>query len=111
MKRLIRVVLIRQTTESGAQRQALLFSTDVSLAAHDIVGYYRLRFQIEFVFRDAKQHTGLNDFQCRHKDSIHTHVNVSMTTLNLFKLEDKTSKKCSSPTVISIVDPISWTVV
>lgn len=106
MKRLIRVVLIRPTNSShNKRRQTLLFSTDIELSAQHIVDYYKLRFQIEFLFRDAKQHTGLTDFQCRHQKSIHTHTNVSMTTLNMIKLEDKKLKNATGPTVISIA---SW---
>jgi putative transposase len=34
----------------------------LNLTAAQIVDYYSLRFQIEFNFRDAKQHWGLEDF-------------------------------------------------
>jgi len=37
----------------------MLFSTDLELAAKDIYRFYKARFQIEFLFRDAKQFTGL----------------------------------------------------
>ncbi len=36
----------------------ILFSTDLKLAAKDIYRFYKARFQIEFLFRDAKQFTG-----------------------------------------------------
>ena len=36
--------------------------------------YYKARFQIEFVFRDAKQYTGLLDCQSCKKEAIHTHI-------------------------------------
>ena len=36
---------------------ALLYSTDIELDAMTLVTYYKARFQIEFIFRDAKQYT------------------------------------------------------
>jgi putative transposase len=40
----------------------ILFSSDLELESEKIIDYYRLRFQIEFNFRDAKQFWGLEDF-------------------------------------------------
>jgi hypothetical protein len=39
---------------------------------------YRLRFQIEFLYRDAKQFTGLNDCQARSPSKLNFH-NMSLT--------------------------------
>jgi protein associated with RNAse G/E len=41
---------------------AILFSSDENLEWEKVIEYYSLRFQIEFNFRDAKQHFGLEDF-------------------------------------------------
>jgi len=38
------------------QQKALLFSDDLNLSYDLLMTYYSLRFQIEFNFRDAKQH-------------------------------------------------------
>lgn len=84
---------------------ALLFSTNTELDAMTIIRYYKARFQIEFVFRDAKQYTGLTDCQCRSKEAIHTHINASLTALNLLKLADAKEKNTAEQTVISIA---SW---
>ena len=70
-----------------------------------IIAYYKARFQIEFLFRDAKQFTGLMDCQARSKEAIHTHINASLTALNLLKLQDRKDKETDDPTVISIA---SW---
>jgi hypothetical protein len=51
--------------------------------------YYKSRFQIEFLFRDAKQFLGLNHCQARRMESLHFHFNASMTALNLLKLDDR----------------------
>ncbi|MGY4877858.1 hypothetical protein ACLUEY_08200 [Vreelandella aquamarina] len=55
----------------------------------DLVACYKARFQIEFLFRDAKQFLGLNDCQPHKKKALHFHFNASMTALNLLKLEDR----------------------
>ena len=65
----------------------LLFSTDPHLEAQSLVTYYKARFQIEFVFRDAKQFTGLSDAQTRDQKRLDFHFNASLTTLNLSKAE------------------------
>ncbi|MDR2057774.1 MAG: transposase [Dysgonamonadaceae bacterium] len=59
-----------------------------------IVEYYRSRFQIEFIYRDAKQHCGLADCRARSKNRLDFHFNAALTTVNLAKFEWlKTRKK------------------
>ena len=80
LKRDLKVVLLRRT--NGAKTSdALLFSTDFEIDAHTIVRYYKARFQIEFVFRDAKQGTGLTHCQARNAEAIHFHWNAALTAL------------------------------
>ena len=67
-----------------------------------IIRYYKARFQIEFVFRDAKQYTGLLDCQSCSKDAIHTQINALFSALNLIKLADRKEKNTDDETVISI---------
>ena len=86
-------------------RTALLFSTDLELSAADIYRLYRLRFQIEFLFRDAKQFTGLIDCQARCQKALNFHFNTSMTALNIVKVEDRMAAKEDKRKVISI---LSW---
>ena len=52
-----------------------------------IVEYYQARFQSEFIFRDAKQFTGLSDCQARHLPRLDFHFNASLIALNLAKYE------------------------
>jgi len=105
-KRNIRLVVVckRQGTKVLT---ALLFSTDTSLTAEDIYRYYTARFQIEFLFRDAKQFTGLTDFQTRSEPRIAFHVNASLTALNFLKFEDRQQVPENDDHVISIA---SWKV-
>lgn len=49
--------------------------------------YYKTRFQIEFLYRDAKQHTGLNDCQARSENKLNFHFNISLTAINIAKIE------------------------
>ena len=106
LKRKIKVVLLQSQDDKGEfTGSALLFSTDLKIDTKTLVKYYRARYQIEFVFRDAKNHTGLMDCQSTKKESIKTHLNASFTALNLMKIEDRKSKNTQSETVISIA---SW---
>ena len=87
LKRTIRVVLLQETTD-GKMRCALLFSTDLQLNARDVVRYYKARFQIEFLFRDAKQATGLNDCQARNEQALQFHWNAALCAINLAKWQE-----------------------
>ena len=68
-------------------RYAALFSTDVDLNALRLYRYYKARFQIEFLFRDAKQYAGLSDCQARSKAKLHFHFNASLSAVTFAKLE------------------------
>lgn len=54
-----------------------------------IYRYYAARFQIEFVFRNAKQFTGLTHCQARSKESLEFHFNMSLSLLNLARIEHR----------------------
>jgi putative transposase len=56
------VILVKIDSRTGKRAHIVLFSTDLTLSAAPLVDYYRLRFQIEFIFRDTKQYWGLEDF-------------------------------------------------
>lgn len=43
--------------------------------------------EIEFIFRDAKQFTGLSDCQARDVKKLDFHFNASFTALNIAKLD------------------------
>jgi hypothetical protein len=65
----------------------LYFSTDLEMDGAKIVRYYRSRFQIEFLYRDAKQYCGLTHCQARSENKLNFHFNAALTTVNLAKLE------------------------
>ncbi|MCE2433141.1 MAG: transposase [Candidatus Latescibacteria bacterium] len=84
-KRNLKVVVL--VNEKIKKNYVILFSTDQHLDAQSVVTYYKARSQIEFIFRDAKQFTGLSDAQTRDKKCLDFHFNASLTTLNLSKAE------------------------
>jgi hypothetical protein len=47
--------------------------------------FHHNRFQIEFLYRDGKQHTGLNDSQARSENKLHFQFNASLTSINIAK--------------------------
>lgn len=85
LKREINLIMV-YTNKNGKWTHKLYFSTNLKLSAQMILKYYRTRFQIEFTFRDAKQHTGLNHCQARNQTKLNTHFNMALTTINIAKV-------------------------
>jgi hypothetical protein len=85
-KRNIRVALAFFYKNGKITARKIYFSTDVTMTAATVLRYYRSRFKIEFVYRDAKQHTGLCHCQGRSKEKLDFHWNAALTTVNLAKL-------------------------
>ena len=102
LKRTLRVVVVLDVRDPAHKRYALLFSTDTDLDALTIYRYYKARFQIEFLFRDAKQFTGLTDCQARDANRLHFHFNASLTALNIAKVELLQAQDHVGPIVYSI---------
>lgn len=96
LKRQIRIVYLINRSHPDKPRVALLFSTDTALDPERLYEYYKARFHIEFIFRDAKQFTGLSDCQSRQQDALDFHFNVSLAALNLAKLEQMQSQQQST---------------
>ena len=86
LKRNIKLVY-QQLTSSKKKSYLLFFSTDIEQEALEVLQFYKKRFQIEFLYRDGKQHTGLNDCQARSEKKLHFHFNASLTAINLAKVE------------------------
>lgn len=76
---LLNVVLIVKThLRTGRCAKVLLFSDDLALSSEAMIEYYSLRFQIEFNFRDAKQHWGLEDFMNVKETQVGNAANFSL---------------------------------
>lgn len=84
LKRSIRICYLLNNSGSSVS-YAVLFCTDLKLKPYSIYLYYKARFQIEFIFRDSKQFTGLADCQARDLTKLDFHFNSSLTALNLAK--------------------------
>jgi hypothetical protein len=68
-------------------RYIVLASTDLALDGRKLVELYGARFQIEFLFRDSKQFTGLRACQARAEAALDFHCNAAPATLNLARAE------------------------
>jgi hypothetical protein len=77
------VIQVKTHLKSGKRAHVVLFSTDLTLSAARIVDYYSLRFQIEFNFRDAKQHWGLEDFMNVGETAVTNAANLAFLMVNL----------------------------
>ena len=93
LKRTIKVVLVRKYISDVKYVEVLLFSTDCDLADLKVYEFYVSRFQIEFIFRDAKGYTGLYDCQSRDSRRMNYHFNASLTALNVAKIQDSQLQK------------------
>lgn len=85
LKRNIRLAYLLKE-HRGRRSYVVLFSTDLNIDPFLLYRCYTARFQIEFIFRDARQFTGLVDCQARSAEAIDTHVNASLMALNLAKV-------------------------
>jgi IS4 transposase len=97
LKRKLRVACLIDTRKPGKTGRVILFSTDVDLDAQQILAHYQARFQIEFIFRDAKQFTGLSDCQSRDAQKLDFHFNASLMALNVARYETQFQPSDSDP--------------
>jgi hypothetical protein len=105
LKRKLRVVILINRKAPAKPRYIVLASTDLALDGRKLVELYGARFQIEFLFRDSKQFTGLNDCQARAEAALDFHFNAALATLNLVRAEDLIAQPGDAPQVFSMA---SW---
>ncbi|WP_396020694.1 transposase [Aulosira sp. FACHB-615] len=77
------VILIKTNLKANTRSHVILFSSDLDLTAEKIIDYYKLRFQIEFNFRDAKQFWGLEDFMNLSQTAVTNAANLAFFMVNL----------------------------
>ena len=65
LKRRLRLVVLLNRKDPAKPRCIVLGSTDPELHGHKLLDLYAARFQIELLFRDSTQCTGLLDCQAR----------------------------------------------
>lgn len=84
LKREVKVVIADfNEPDKKEQSRKVFFSTDTSKSAIDIFEVYRTRFQIEFLYRGAKQYTVLGNCQSRNSDTLDFAFNMSFSTINI----------------------------
>jgi hypothetical protein len=105
LKRQLRVVVLVNRHAAHKPRSIVLASTDLTLDGRKLVELYVARFQIEFLFRDSKQFTGLTDCQSRAEAVLHFHFNAALATLNLARAEELLAQPEPKPQVFSMA---SW---
>jgi hypothetical protein len=77
------VVIVKTNLDTTQKAHVVLFSSDLELAYDKLIDYYKLRFQIEFNFRDAKQYWGLEDFMNIKQTSVDNAANLSFLMVNI----------------------------
>lgn len=102
LKRRLRVVYLVNERNPLRPCKALLFSTDLELEAVQLYEAYRARFQIEFIFREAKQFLGLTDCQARSQQKLDFHFNAALMALNLAKWDAFKQRDKAKPFVFSL---------
>jgi len=102
--RKIRLAYVHNRQNPAKPTYAVLFSTDLNQDPQEIYRFYRLRFQIEFLFRDAKQFTGLQDCQARDAKKLDFHFNISLMALNIAKSQTQQKHDPDAPFSFSMHD-------
>jgi putative transposase len=77
------VILVKINLKTNVRSHVILFSSDLELSFEKIIDYYKLRFQIEFNFRDAKQFWGLEDFMNLRQTAVNNAANLAFFMVNL----------------------------
>jgi IS4 transposase len=105
LQRRLRLVVLLNRKDPAKPRFIVLGSPDPELNGHKLIDLYAARFQIEFLFRDSKQFTGLLDGQARAESALEFHFNASLATLNLVRAEALRVQQTQEPHVFSMA---SW---
>ena len=82
LKQLVRIVYLQ---DKQTKLYNIFLCTDTLINPDLIVKYYRLRFQIEFLLRDAKQHCGLEECQARSENKLYFHFNMALSAVSVAK--------------------------
>ncbi len=94
-----------KSTNRYAQQPEIIICTDTQeIEAMTVCKYYGLRFQVEFLIRDGKQHAGLEDCQARDEKKLHTHFNIAMTVVSIAKATYYLSVPAKHRTSFSMAD-------
>jgi putative transposase len=102
----LNVVIIAKTNlKTQARAHVILFSSDLTLPYATLIDYYSLRFQIEFVFRDAKQYWGLEDFMTVSRVAVTNAANLALFMVNLAAVLLRDQRRTDPTAVCSTSKP------
>ena len=86
-KRNAKIVIVHDLDQAGNIKHVRIYaSTDPQADGGQVLVAYHSRFQIELLYRDAKQHAGLTHCQTRSKEKLHFHLNASLSAVSLAKV-------------------------
>ena len=85
LKRWCKLVIVNTLKDGKDGKAFIYFSMNRDTMGLTVFQYYRLPYQIEFLFRDSKGSLGLEDSQSRQEEALDFHFNISLTTLNIAK--------------------------
>lgn len=87
LKRWCKIAIVHHLKEGKKAKVLIYLSTELDMSGQRVIDLYRTRFQIEYLYRDAKQHLGMTHCQSRQKEALNYHFNATLTTLNLAKVQ------------------------
>ncbi len=96
------VIIVKTNLQTHAWAHVILFSSDLPLGWDNLVAYYRLRFQIEFNFRDAKQYWGLEDFMTITETAVTNAANLAFFLVNVADCSRR--KICPDEATFGVLD-------
>lgn len=102
LKRWLRTVVLVWHTADGGRHHAILATTDLDSTAADVLRIYQARFQLEFLFRDGKQHAGLTECQARNKQALDFHFNAALATVSAARAAQVAAHTGDEPFVFSM---------
>jgi hypothetical protein len=102
IKRWMRTVVLVWHTADGKRHHAILATTDLDCTAADVLRIYQARFQLEFLFRDGKQHAGLTECQARNKEALDFHFNAALATVSTARAAAVAAHTGDDPFVFSL---------
>jgi len=102
LKRNIKVAYVEFNVGKGKTVIKLFFSTNLDRTGGKMLRYYRARYQMEFIFRDAKQFTGLEHCQARSENKLSFHFNATLSAVSIGKAILRSGVSKTEPMTLSI---------
>lgn len=104
-KRSARIVIEHTLDENGDIKSYKIYAcTDTNMSGGEVKHAYNSRFQIEFLYRDAKQEAGLEHCQARSSEKLYFQVNTALTCVSLAKAAHHLTLPTEQRKAFSIAD-------